>query len=106
LKMLEAEAESSMEESEPEPELEPESKESQRDVSKSEQKSDLILDKKELIDGVADFEKALKKEYPESYKMYSQFNEEQKKTAYNHFTKRKRLYNTNLKIISIYLHSN
>ena len=95
LKMIEAEAESSL--------ADPESNESRSKGSVSEPESDLIPDRKELIAGVSDFNKALKSEYPESYKMYVQFNKEQKKTVYDHFTQRKRLYNTNLKIISIYL---
>lgn len=98
LKMLEAEAESSM--------TKPDSNESRAPISEAESKSALIVEKKELITGMADFEKALKSEYPESYEMYSQFNQEQKKTVYHSFTKRKRLSNSTLKIISIHLTTN
>lgn len=95
LKMLEAEAESPM--------TKPDSIISE---AESQSKSALIVEKKELITGIADFEKALRSEYPESYEMYSQFNQQQKKTVYRSFTKRKRLSNSTLKIISIHLTTN
>ncbi|MCP3849084.1 MAG: hypothetical protein GY694_02425 [Gammaproteobacteria bacterium] len=64
---------------------------------------ELIMDKKELVSDRASFEKALKGTYKESYALYVQLTEEQKKVVYQDFLQAKRLYNSTVKIISIYL---
>jgi hypothetical protein len=66
---------------------------------------ELILDKKELIVDVTSFEKALKGTYPESYELYEQLTDEQKKSIYQDFTRKKRLYGSSVKVISVYLSS-
>ncbi|MCW8931627.1 MAG: hypothetical protein OQL19_15520 [Gammaproteobacteria bacterium] len=65
--------------------------------------SELINDKKELINDLQTFEKALKGSYPESYELYQQLSDEQKNLIYQDFTNNKRLYNSSVKIISVYL---
>jgi len=67
--------------------------------------NELILDKKKLIVDINTFESALKNAYPDSYALYDQLNEEQRKLIYQGFTEHKRLYNSSLKVISIYLGS-
>ncbi len=64
---------------------------------------ELIMDKKELVSDRASFEIALKGTYKESYALYVQLTEEQKKVVYQDFLQGKRLNNSTVKIISIYL---
>jgi len=66
---------------------------------------ELIFDKKELISDTQSFEKAMKETYPESYALYLELTDEQKKQIYQDFVLKKRLYNSSVKIISIYLGS-
>ncbi len=66
---------------------------------------ELIFDKKGLISDEVDFAKALKESYPESYALYLEFTEEQKKLIYQNFIQKKRLYISSVKIISLYLRS-
>jgi len=66
---------------------------------------ELILDKKKLIVNINTFEAALKSTYPDSYALYIQLNETQRKLLYQEFTEHKRLSNSSLKVISIYLDS-
>ncbi len=66
---------------------------------------ELILNKKKLIVDINTFEAALKSTYPDSYALYVQLNETQRKLLYQEFTEHKRLSNSSLKAISIYLDS-
>ena len=66
---------------------------------------ELILNKKKLIVDINTFEAALKSTYPDSYALYIQLNETQRKLLYQEFTEHKRLSNSSLKAISIYLDS-
>ncbi|MCU7939038.1 MAG: hypothetical protein KZQ64_13530 [gamma proteobacterium symbiont of Bathyaustriella thionipta] len=65
--------------------------------------NELILDKKKLIVDITTFEAALRNAYRESYELYIQLNDEQKQIIYQGFTEHKRLYNSSVKIISVYL---
>lgn len=67
--------------------------------------NELILDKKKLIVDINTFKSALKEAYPESYDLYEQLNSKQKESIYQEFTKHKRLYNSSVKVISVYLGS-
>ncbi len=66
---------------------------------------ELIHDKKELISDNTGFEKALRDTYPESFSLFQELTDEQKTLIYQDFKKNKRLYNSTVKIISIYLGS-
>lgn len=67
--------------------------------------TELILDKKVLITDQISFEKALEASYKESYALYMELSDQQKKLIYDDFTQTKRLYNSSVKIISVYLSS-
>jgi len=64
---------------------------------------ELIMDKKELVSDRASFEKALKGTYKESHDLYVQLTEDQKEAVFQDFLQGKRLYNSTVKIISVYL---
>jgi len=66
---------------------------------------ELIIDKKELINDKQSFEKALEAAYPDSFVLYVELTDDEKKQVYQDFTEKKRLFNSSLKIISIYLAS-
>lgn len=66
---------------------------------------ELIIDKKELINDKQSFEKALEAAYPDSFALYVELTDDEKKQVYQDFTEKKRLFNSSLKIISIYLAS-
>ena len=66
---------------------------------------ELIIDKKELIVDNQSFDKALEVAYPESFALYIELTDGEKKQVYQNFTEGKRLFNSSLKIISIYLAS-
>lgn len=66
---------------------------------------ELIIDKKELIVDNQSFEKAMEGAYPESFALYVELTGGEKKQVYQNFTEKKRLFNSSLKIISIYLAS-
>jgi superfamily II DNA/RNA helicase len=64
---------------------------------------ELIFDKKQLIIDLASFESSLKANYPESSALYEQLTGEQKKKIYQEFKRHKRLYNSSVQVISVYL---
>lgn len=67
--------------------------------------NELITDKKKLIVDINTFDSALKALYPESYDLYEQLDIKQKELIYQEFTKHKRLYNSSVRVISVYLSS-
>lgn len=56
-----------------------------------------------LIVGVPSFEEALKNTYPESFNLYMEMDPKEKAGIYEHYKEHKRLYNSSVKIISVYL---
>ncbi|MCK5698128.1 MAG: hypothetical protein KAI02_08195 [Gammaproteobacteria bacterium] len=95
LRLLEAEAEAEIE-IEMNDELEQTSIENNNE-------QELILNKRKLINNQQDFEQALKKGFPESYDLYKDLNNTKKETIYSNFKIHKRLYNSSVNIISMYL---
>ncbi|MCU7800164.1 MAG: hypothetical protein KZQ70_08460 [gamma proteobacterium symbiont of Lucinoma myriamae] len=67
--------------------------------------NELILGKKKLIVDINTFNSALKDAYPESYSLYEQLDIKQQESIYQEFTKHKRLYNSSVRVISVYLSS-
>jgi hypothetical protein len=65
----------------------------------------LILNKKELINNMAGFEKALENNFSESYNLYLLLSYEKKRLIYDDFIQNKRLKYSSVKIISLYLES-
>lgn len=74
-------------------------------IDAPESEAELILDKKKLIVDLDTFDAALKEAYPESYALYEQLNDKQKRAIYQGFREHKRLYNSSVKVISVYLSS-
>ncbi len=66
---------------------------------------ELIFDKKQLIIDLASFESSLNDAYPESSALYEQLSSKQKKKIYQEFKHHKRLYNSSVQVISVYLSS-
>ncbi len=66
---------------------------------------ELIFDKKQLIMDLASFESSLSDSYPESFALYEQLSSKQKKKIYQEFKHHKRLYNSSVQVISVYLSS-
>ncbi len=64
---------------------------------------ELIQNKTELIVDQGSFEKELKGKFQDSFELYRSMDDEQKNKIYQEYRKHKRLYNSSVKIISVYL---
>ena len=73
------------------------------DTDTSADSDELIQNKTELITDQKSFEKALKGKFQDSFELYRTMDDKQKNKIYQEFKRHKRLYNSSVKIISIYL---
>jgi len=80
--------------------------ESPPDTVNSTDSDELIQNKTELITDQKSFEKALKGKYQDSFELYRTMDDKQKNKIYQEYRIHKRLYNSSLKIISVYLSTN
>jgi len=84
-------------------EIEEEMDELPPDLENSIDSVELIQNKTELIVDQGSFEKALKGKFQDSFELYRSMDDEQKNKIYQEYRKHKRLYNSSVKIISVYL---
>ena len=73
------------------------------DTVDSADSDELIQNKTELITDQKSFEKALKGKFQDSFELYRTMDDKQKNKIYQEYRRHKRLYNSSVKIISIYL---
>ena len=73
------------------------------DTDTSADSNELIQNKTELIVDQKSFEKALKGKFQDSFELYRTMDDQQKNKIYQEYRNHKRLYNSSVKIISVYL---
>jgi len=73
------------------------------DTDTSADSNELIQNKTELITDQKSFEKALKGKFQDSFELYRTMDDKQKNKIYKEYRNHKRLYNSSVKIISVYL---